>query len=268
MDHCFCGIPLHRNIVVVAACNPAGRKAICGGSSARENDLGKEWVSGHYQVNKLPQSMELLKWEYGSLDSSQEKEFVFRRLEMIGASIPDYQRNDFTELIVMAHEAIRDFAYTNIMHGFARHKWVVDDNDLKSRAKSTVSLRDIQRVFSLFQFFVENFPLTIGKNKESMNLSIAVVYYFQLDQSSRQKFVEVLQSYDEDIAKDFSDIVDKSMNNVVEELLIPEGIALTNGLKENIFMTIICSMSFTPLMIIGPPGSSKVRKLRLVLFTN
>ena len=162
---------------------------------------------------------------------------------------------------MIAHEAIRDFAYTNIMHGFMRHFWVIKDKDLKARARSTVSLRDIQRVFSLFQFFKENFPLTIGRNKESMYLSIAVVYYFQLDKVSRQNFVKVLKNFDKGMAEDFSDIVNKSMDNVVEELLIPEGIALTNGLKENIFMTIICVMSFTPLMIVGPPGSSKVSKL-------
>ena len=44
------------------------------------------------------------------------------------------------------------------------------------------------------------------------------------------------------------------------ETKIPEGIALTDGLKENIFMTLVCALSLTPLVIIGPPGSSKVSR--------
>lgn len=264
IDHCICGIPLHKNIVVVAACNPAGRRAIYGGLSSRENDLGKEWASGHYQVNTLPKSMELLKWEYGSLNSSQEKEFVFRRLELINGddSIPAYQQRNFTELIVLAHEAIRDFAYTNIRSGFERNSNCFenfDENDLKSRARSAVSLRDIQRVFSLFLFFSEDFPITRGNHEESIYLSIAVVYYFQLDTVSRGKFIKVIQNYDEEQSKSFATVVNRIMADIVDELLIPEGIALTNGLTENVFMTLVCSMSFTPLMIVGPPGSSKVR---------
>ena len=43
------------------------------------------------------------------------------------------------------------------------------------------------------------------------------------------------------------------------ETEIPPGIALTEGLKENIFMTVVCALSLTPLVIVGPPGSSKVR---------
>ena len=253
-------MPLNSNIVIVAACNPAGRKAICG-SSLRENDLGKEWVSGHYQVNELPQSMELLKWEYGSLDSAQEKDFVFRRLDMIECDLPSYQRNDFTELIVLSHEAIRKFACENMTNVFKRgnQPGSISEADLQSRACSAVSLRDIQRVFSLFVFFVKEFRLTSGQNKESIYLSIAIVYYFQLDETSRKAFIQTLENHERGIGVDFTDIVNKVMSDIVQEMCIPEGIALTNGLKENVFMTIICSMSLTPLMIIGPPGSSKVR---------
>ena len=53
---------------------------------------------------------------------------------------------------------------------------------------------------------------------------------------------------------------------MVGELVIPQGIALTRGLKENVFMTVVCSLSSTPLMIVGPPGSSKVCLCHNVLF--
>jgi hypothetical protein len=49
------------------------------------------------------------------------------------------------------------------------------------------------------------------------------------------------------------------MDTVIKGSDIPAGIAVTRGLKENVFVTLVCSLSQTPLIIVGPPGSSKVR---------
>jgi hypothetical protein len=269
IDRSICGEPLERNIVVVAACNPAGRQAVTHGAVARENDLGKEWTSGHYQVNELPESMRLLKWEYGALDSSQEKEFIHRRMEMISHFIPEDKVDDLTELIVTSHEAIRTFAVSNILLGLKRNMVdeTFDDDHLRARARSAVSLRDIQRVFTLFHFFMKGFPLTLENYSEAMYLTIAVVYYFKLDCDSRRKFIEILSnlSPSTNLSHEFQSVLDRVMTTVALELVIPQGIALTVGLKENIFMTVVCSLSFTPLIIVGPPGSSKVC---IIVFTS
>ena len=261
IDHSFCGDLIEDNVVIVAACNPAGRQAFSHGMTNRENDLGKEWASGHYQVNELPETMKSLKWEYGSLDSIQEKDFIFRRMEMLGNVIPTYLRHYLTELIMISHETIREFAMHNIQSGLMRNTVDIDGTDLQSRAKSCVSLRDIQRVFSLFKFFSEDFSLTKSKYKESMYLTIAVVYYLKLDKDSRSKFCRIISQMPAEGSHSplFQNVLDGVMAATVEKMVIPKGIAVTNGLKENIFMTVVCSLSFTPLTIIGPPGSSKVR---------
>ena len=269
-DRRICGEKLERNIVMVAACNPAGRNAIIHGSMMRENDLGKEWASGHYQVNELPATMRSLTWQYGALNSSQEKEFVFRRMEMSGHSIPIHLKQDLTELITTSHEAIRDFARKNIFGGLQRTSKDedIEKNKLRARAraKSSVSLRDIQRVFTIFNFFMKDFPLTHNDPIESMYLTIAVVYYFRLDSDNRKEFICVISKSpsNRNISSDFLSVLDKVMTKVVDELVIPQGTALTTGLKENIFMTVVCSLSFTPLTIIGPPGSSKTLSVNIV----
>eukprot|EP00979_Chaetoceros_neogracilis_P001251 scaffold224_cov276-Chaetoceros_neogracile.AAC.26 len=38
----------------------------------------------------------------------------------------------------------------------------------------------------------------------------------------------------------------------------------TDGLKENIFVTLVCSISLSPLVIIGPPSSSKTLSLNII----
>jgi hypothetical protein len=64
VDHSICGEPLERNVVVIAVCNPAGRQAVTRGILTRENHHGKKWwTSGNYQVNELPETIRLLKWE-------------------------------------------------------------------------------------------------------------------------------------------------------------------------------------------------------------
>ena len=116
IDRSFCGESLESNVAVVAACNPAGRVSLSAGIS-RESDLAKEWASGHYQVNKVPKSMECLKWNYGALNPEQEKEFIWRRIEMLDESISFCLVADLTEIIASSQEIIRSFAAEDIQRG-------------------------------------------------------------------------------------------------------------------------------------------------------
>jgi len=153
VDHSIGGRMMEDNVVIVAACNPAGRKSLSQGVS-RECDLAKEWASGHYQVNELPPTMAGLKWEYGALNAEQEKEFVLRRIEMMDCNIPTYLAAEMTELVAISQEAIRSFAAKDIQRSLERNSFCgCVELEARTRARSTVSLRDIQRVFSLFKFF-------------------------------------------------------------------------------------------------------------------
>ena len=59
----------------------------------------------------------------------------------------------------------------------------------------------------------------------------------------------------------FSDELDWYINQVE----LPTGIARTQALKENLFATIICTVTHTPLIIVGAPGSSKTLSFNLVI---
>ena len=48
-------------------------------------------------------------------------------------------------------------------------------------------------------------------------------------------------------------------------LFIPRGIAKTQALMENLFCTIVCCCTSTPLIIVGAPGSSKTLSFNLAL---
>ena len=55
------------------------------------------------------------------------------------------------------------------------------------------------------------------------------------------------------------------MNFYIDNLNLPAGIAKTEALKENLFATIICTVTNTPLIIVGAPGSSKTLSFNLTI---
>lgn len=271
VDHTLAGKALEDNIVVIAACNPSRKQVTA--ENPRERDLGREWAGGHYQVAELPPSVAKIKWSFGSLNHNQEKEFVLRRLDIVSLqddSMPPYLRVALTEFISESQEAMRRFAARNIrdsldrVEGGLREKV---DCDADLRARSVVSLRDIQRVFSLFDFFMLNVKVSClcdapaaQIHRNAMLLAVAMVYYLRLDSRSRAQFLEMTRDLpaEKHEKTDLLDILNVAMDEVIRETEIPQGIAITRGLKENVFMTFVCTLSRTPLMIVGPPGSSKV----------
>ena len=277
VDRTLAGQVLEDNIVVIAACNPA-RKQIARVANLRERDLGKEWASGHYQVAELPPSIAKIKWSFGSLSRSQEKDFILRRMEKIGGKVlPSFLRVSLAEYISESQEVTRSFAERNILRSMIRDNGGELDpkttNLAAKRARSVVSLRDIQRVFSLFQFFSGNLKISCTDESNAqaqrncMLLSIGAVYYLRLDGKSRAEFLSIANSLpsEQGVCMDLRSILNLAMDQIIRETDIPEGIAITRGLKENVFMTFVCTLSQTPLMIVGPPGSSKVSSSILFL---
>jgi hypothetical protein len=242
IDRSICGVLLEDNIVVIAACNPARKRLITGSIiSQREIDLGKEWVSGHYQVSHLPESVAKLKWAYGSLSADQEREFVRRRVEMLGDKIlPVGLISYLSELIYVSHKSIRILASEHLI---GTSQEILSKEELDERAQSTVSLRDIQRVFSLFQFFLNDFSITcntatpvVTRYLHAMFLAIGVAYFMRLDLQSRQLFIdnigkiESLRHVQEGII--FKDVMDSAIDIVVRNTEIPLGIANTRGYQD------------------------------------
>ena len=151
IDHSLDGELLPENIVVIAACNPARDKIKL--TDDRRQELGNEWVIGHYQVHPLPDSMQLLAWDYGSLKPAQEKEFIEKRLLLCVPPIPDEQAGTFANLISMSQQITREFAQEHIASLVTGYNGSIDASELAARASSSSSLRDILRTFRLFAFF-------------------------------------------------------------------------------------------------------------------
>ncbi|KAJ8607696.1 hypothetical protein CTAYLR_007308 [Chrysophaeum taylorii] len=285
IDHSILGKPLPSNVVVIAACNPARTLATAQGGVLRHTDLGKDWASGHYQVHDLPSTLHRIKFNYGSLDPDAEKEFIQMRLEMLAATHPhiaDIDHAAMTELVSTSQRAIREFAATHIEAQLALHHASGGGggeemrNEATSRAHSVVSLRDIQRVFTLLDFFAawDTSFFVDGNDDDSRRgavlLTLAVVYYLRLGPEYRSLFLRRLEELPSETYQDLklAAALDMALDHVVSRTKIPAGIARTAGLRENVFMTLgsvlVCALSRIPLIIIGPPGSSKTLSVNII----
>lgn len=270
VDRSLSGEMLEDNIVVIAACNPPRQRALSQEKPSRDIDLGRDWVSGHYQVHKLPLSLVAMTWDFGALCRQQEREFIRHRIMMTDGSVTDVTAREMTEVISCSHETIRSLAQEH-----ARSNRISDtDDEAERRARSVVSLRDIQRVFHFIDFFLHECSLlpnlsgaSRGKNfREAMLLAVGITYYLRLDRSARTKFAEQLQSLPTEQFQEcyLEEVLESAMDAFMSQTEAPEGIALTRGLKENVWMAFVCTLARVPLMIIGPPGCSKTLAVNIV----
>lgn len=200
VDRNIGGMAIPENLIFICACNPH-RASIYQGAYSRQIDLGQEWISGHYQVRQLPSSMNKLKWWYGALNAAQEKEFIFRRIQMLDEKIPPYIAGELTEIVSLSQEMMRSLAAESIHK--AKLKYGLSDERIQetSRPRSVVSLRDIQRVFSLYNFLSTDMSFLFEKLWEDdpqrycMLITVYIVYYLRLDRLSRSHFLEKLGNF-------------------------------------------------------------------------
>lgn len=95
-----------------------------------------------------------------------------------------------------------------------------------------------------------------------------MVYYLRLDPLHRDKFQQSLHGMAQEASVSARLKLQRVLNDVMDALLenteLEPGIARTQGLKENVFMVAMCQFARIPLMIIGPPGSSKTLSVTVV----
>eukprot|EP00981_Chlorochromonas_danica_P006553 scaffold1431_cov167-Ochromonas_danica.AAC.13 len=279
-DHSFNGVALPDNVVIIASCNPAREKIALHGD--RREEQGLEWVSGHYQVHPLPPSLQLMAWSYGSLQPKQEQEFIEKRLAYFLPSSHKSKLVFFARCIFEAQQLTRELATEHVRLVLKTKYPDITEDEVMARASSSVSLRDILRVFRIFSFLLTAPKellrvLLLGtleeqqdSERQKLMIAIAVTYYMRLglDPSNpnndfRKKFQSRLKASCGRLVDIEAELI-PVMERVIEQTNIGPGIARTRGLEENIFMVFICNITKTPLMIVGPPGSSKTLAVTIV----
>lgn len=160
------------------------------------------------------------------------------------------QITTLTSLITMSQSKMREFAFRQL-------------KDQQS-SRSCVSQRDIQRVYTFYQWFKEMYnklkPMHVEENydRRAVLVALGLVYYMRLNAQFRKEYSDHLNAIKR-LPKEvsFSRAFKEELDFYISQVELPKGIARTLALKENLFATIICTATHTPLIIVGAPGSSK-----------
>ena len=258
----------------MAACNPHRANSLAGQALSRLQPA--QWFAGSYYVRPFHQTLQMLMWNYGSLRTAQENEYIDTKMMMIEPEMEPNRCTFLSKLISMSQRLVRDYAAQHLQH-HSNHPIEM----VKVMSKSTVSQRDIQRVFILYKWLKKSFMI-LGKYYDDMNdetqmlsiklralfVALAVVYYFRLNNEYRKKFSDELEqagppSHWKTSARFKAALADE-LDWTINNMTLSPGIAKTEALKENVYATVVCTMTRIPLIIVGQPGSSKTLSFKIV----
>lgn len=260
---------------MISACNPyRGNSQISTDEIKSEQEV---WLRPSYYVQPLAPTLEMLKWNYGSLREEDEIEYVKEKMKLC---FPDEneskvkRQSELSFLAKVIHKGqtlIREYAAEQL-----KLNAKLSDADAKQFSKSCVSQRDIQRVFVLYEWLLKWFEDSKHYEDESpfshkvraIFVSIGIAYYFRLNATYREKFEEEMNNMkkigQQGIPVTFSDALNNELDLMVKKFKLPLRVAPTLALKENIYATVVCILNKMPLIIVGPPGSSKTLSFKII----
>ena len=230
---------------------------------ASHNECEQErWLRGSYYVRPLHPTLQLIMWDYGYLNNSQEEDYINTKLS---GSMPKVKGIILTNLIVKSQRLIRYFAHQQLLvSGFSKA-----NADIASH--SCVSQRDIQRVFSLYNWLMMSYQTkphgeSTDYHYRAVLVALGVVYYMRLNAEHRKAYKKIMDKelISENEVK-FSNAFSDEIEWYMKYIKLPQGVARTQALKENIFATIICTVTKIPLIIVGPPGASKTLSFHITI---
>ena len=223
----------------------------------------ERWLKGSYYVLELPASLQLILWDYGCLRSCDEMHYVKAKMSMLELPIDKMEVERLAELIIASQNLVRQYAEEQLCH-------IMKASDAKIRSFSSVSQRDIQRVFKLYSWLLKSYQILrpsedIGRqHRRAVSVALGMVYYLRLNKKFRDRYKTELEKRCNFQEITFSSAFEAELSLYSEKMHIPSGIAKTTALKENILAIILCAVTCTPLIIVGAPGSSKTLSFNLV----
>ena len=254
---------------IIAACNPHRGNSLAALSAA--NKTGKSradetWIMDSYYVRKLHPTLDHLMWDYGSLGEDQERQYVLAKVILLTNQLSDVQKSILTEVIVCSQNLMRKYAFEELSS-----KLTEEDAEISS--KCCVSQRDIQRVFTFYEWSLKLYR-TFKPHKDlddftsslrAILVALGIVYYMRLNRTYRSRYQHDLSLGHKFAVLQFSDAFESELEWYSQQIELPTGIAKTQALKENLFAVVVCTVTQTPLIIVGSPGSSKTLSFNLAV---
>ena len=102
--------------------------------------------------------------------------------------------------------------------------------------------------------------------RRAVMVALGIVYYLRLNDVFREKYSQVLDRKSKLPGEvNFSQAFRMELEWFTNKMELPPGIAKTQALMENLFAIVVCTVTHTPLIIVGAPGSSKTLSFNLAI---
>ena len=201
-----------------------------------------------YSVKPLPYSLFNFVFDFDSIGKGNEKNYIKNRFILLlnkkedEGKLNNFDKNDKMKLI----NEIIDIVI--ICHDFIREKY---DNP-------SISLRDINRLGILYEYFFEYFnkiKSIFQKMKSCLNLTLYLCYYLRLDKTDYKKDLSILLN--PFFNNNFLMLPESEIRLLVNEMSREEGLTLNKALSDNLFTSFVCLENNIPLIIMGKSGMGK-----------
>ena len=251
--------PILDNVFIIAACNPLR------GDSTSMLCTKKIWHKPSYYVHQLHPTLEFLKWDYGALNNDQEYEYITVKMREFTKDDTAFSTEKLASVVIQSQNKIRKYAEMSLLRiGYS-------NIEAKKCARSSVSQRDIQRVFDFYKWLLkvyqtfDRYSNSNDQQERAILVALGLVYYIRLTEKDREDYAKFLDDECRKLSNiEFTVAFNEELLWYIEKISFPCGIARTKALQENIFAIIACCQTHTPLIIIGEPGTSKTLSFNLV----
>ena len=241
MEHSLDGELLPRYVHPVAAANPYKLRKKEGGLTQGLKLTELKSSKLVYLVEPLPPSMFTQVWNFGELNLHDE--FVYIRKHV--------------EKECVQYEALRPLLLDiSDCLSFATH-FVKTESDT-----SSVSLRTLTRFSRVLHFFTKKEAISPSR---AVVLAIYFAYLSSLQlQSTREHFMKLSSEIFKRFGQDFNQVVLEELDALTSGMHLEPGVALNLPLKQNIFHLYVALLNEIPIILTGPPGSSKTLSVRIL----
>ncbi|ETO00669.1 hypothetical protein RFI_36771, partial [Reticulomyxa filosa] len=187
-------------------------------------------------------------WSFGRLSDLDEQQYI---VEMVN-QVKDKLSSIFHEYFEKLKDEISKRITT--AQKFLR---------IHLRDRAIVSLQDVLRCLKIFEWLtkqcVDDYSSYIPWMSRSLNIAIGLCYYFRLNINERKQLSQELSTN-----VSFDKLLEQEVDKLCKSFLIPGGIALNQGLKENLFVLFISIITTTPIVLVGKSGSSKTLSFHII----
>ncbi|ETN99929.1 hypothetical protein RFI_37538 [Reticulomyxa filosa] len=243
-NHTLDGMKIPEDIKIIATCNPYRQRKLSdeGQEQLFESDELGKYV---YRVYPLCETMKEYVWSFGRLSDLDEQQYI---VEMVN-QVKDKLSSIFHEYFEKLKDEISKRITT--AQKFLR---------IHLRDRAIVSLHDVLRCLKIFEWLMkQGFIDGSGFIPWSLNIAIGLCYYFRLNINERKQLSQELST---DVA--FDKLLEQEVDKLCKSFLIPGGIALNQGLKENLFVLFISIITTTPIILVGKSGTSKTLSFHII----